>query len=136
MSVKELKYNIFREKIFYIKDEFKKKGNEFGILNLNKKQINSLTEAIDLMSVAPVSSKFSERIEKFLFPRFEEINEMLYKEKALPNDLGIEISKENHKDIIPALAFQNVKVGLRDRGYSIEELNAGFRKVKFFKFKP
>ncbi|MFW9937205.1 MAG: hypothetical protein ACFFD5_06115 [Candidatus Thorarchaeota archaeon] len=135
MSAKELDYNIFRDNTFFLKDEYKKKGKEFGILKLNKKQINSLTEAIDLMSVAPVSPKFSEKIERFLFPRFNEINAILYKEKTLPDNLGIELSKENHKDITQALTFQNVVVGLEDRGYSIDQLSAALKDVKFLKIK-
>ncbi|MFX1357375.1 MAG: hypothetical protein ACFFA8_08800 [Promethearchaeota archaeon] len=135
MSAKELDYNIFRDNTFFLKDEYKKKGKEYGILKLNKKQINSLTEAIDLMSVAPLSPKFSEKVERFLFPRFNEINAILYKEKTLPDDLGIELSKENHKDITQALTFQNVVVGLEDRGYSIGQLSAALKDVKFLKIK-
>jgi len=135
MSAKEFSYNVLRDNVFYLKDEYKKKGKEYGILNLNKKQINSLTEAIDLMSVAPVSPKFSEKVERFLFPRFNEINAILYKEKTLPDILGIELSKENHKDIVQALKYQNVVVGLEDRGYSVDQLSAALKDVKFLKTK-
>jgi hypothetical protein len=135
MNAKELDYNIFRENTFFLRDKYKKKGKDYGIINLNKKQINSLAEAIDLMSVAPISPKFSEKIELFILPRFNEINEFLYSEKTLSDILGIEISKENHKDIIKALTFHNVITGLEDRGYSIDQLSAALKDIKFLKIK-
>ncbi|MFX1592815.1 MAG: hypothetical protein ACFFCL_08995, partial [Promethearchaeota archaeon] len=114
---------------------YKKKGKEYGIVTLNVNQINALAEAIDLQSVSPLlSPKFSQRIETFLLPRFDEIIRILYTLKPLPNELGIEISKENLNDILKGLKSGNVITGLKDKSYSVEELNALLKKAKFEKY--
>jgi hypothetical protein len=129
-------YNIVKENIIYIKNEFKKKGNEYGIVTLNKKQIDALAESIDLMSVSPnLSPKFSVRIEKFLIPRFNELTHILYSDKSLPPEIGIEISKENNEDIIKGFEGMNVQIGLKKKGYSLEDLKNALKKVKYTKFK-
>ena len=130
------KYNLLEENRILISSEFKKKGKEYGLVVLNKNQINALAECIDLLAVAPlVSPKFSERIEKFLLPRFDEVNKILYSIKSLSSDIQIEISKENHEDIVKSFSYISVKAGLEDRGYSIEDLKRSFGKVKFYKWK-
>ncbi|MFW9824144.1 MAG: hypothetical protein ACFFE4_14465 [Candidatus Thorarchaeota archaeon] len=130
------KYNILKDDIIFIEDEFKKKGKEYGIVGLDKNQIFALAESIDLQSVAPlVSPKFSERIEKFLLPRFNEINEILYTNKVLSSKIKVEISKENYNDIIKGLSFGNVITSLREKGYSVEDLRISLGKIKFFKHK-
>lgn len=136
MDFKEYEYNIVKDGIIFIKDEFKKKGKEYGIVNLDRNQIFALAESIDLQSVAPlVSPKFSERIEKFLLPRFNEINEILYTDKTLPSKINVEMSKENYNDIIKGLDFGNVFTVLREKGYSVEELRNSLKKIKFSKHK-
>lgn len=136
MDFKEYVYNIIKDGFIFIKDEFKKKGKEYGIVNLDRNQIFALAESIDLQSVAPlVSPKFSERIEKFLLPRFNEINEILYTDKTLPPKINVEMSKENYNDIIKGLNFGNVFTVLREKGYSVEELRNSLRKIKFSKHK-
>jgi len=120
--------------VIYIKEDFKKKGKEYGIVKLNKKQINALAECIDLQSVAAlVSPRFSQRIEHFLLPRIDEISRIVYELKPFPDELGIEISKENYTDILKGLNLGSVIRGLRDRGYSVEELNIALKKIKFYK---
>ncbi|MFX1456390.1 MAG: hypothetical protein ACFFDB_13530 [Promethearchaeota archaeon] len=136
MDFKDYVYNIVKDGIIFIKDEFKKKGKEYGIVSLDRNQIFALAESIDLQSVAPlVSPKFSERIEKFLLPRFNEINEILYTDKTLPSKINVEMSRENYNDIIKGLNFGNVFTVLREKGYSVEELRSSLRKIKFSKHK-
>ncbi|MFW9822861.1 MAG: hypothetical protein ACFFE4_08005 [Candidatus Thorarchaeota archaeon] len=136
MDFKEYEYNIVKDGIIFIKDEFKKKGKEYGIVNLDRNQIFALAESIDLQSVTPlVSPKFSERIEKFLLPRFNEINEILYTDKTLPSKINVEMSKENYNDIIKGLDFGNVFTVLREKGYFVEELRNSLRKINFSKHK-
>ncbi len=136
MNGKDYKYNKLENDIIYIKENFKKKGNEYGIVKLNKKQINALAESIDLQSVSPlVSPKFSQRIEKFLLPRIEEINGIIYSLKPFPDEMGIEMSKENHNDILKGLTFGNVITRLKEKNYSIEDLRAAITKIKFYKYK-
>jgi len=136
MDKNELEYNYLKEDIFLIKDAYKKKGKEYGIIRLNKNQITALSESIDLMSVTPsLSPKFSERIEKFILPRFMELNYITYSEKFLLQDVGVEISKENQKDMIEALDYQNVIIGLKEKGYSINELKTILKNITFRKQK-
>ncbi|MFW9826693.1 MAG: hypothetical protein ACFFEY_03625 [Candidatus Thorarchaeota archaeon] len=136
MNKNEYTYNIIQENKIYINNEFKKKGKEYGIITLNKKQIDALAESIDLMSVSPMlSPKFSVRIERFLIPRFNELTGIIYSEKSLPPEIGIELSKENNEDIIKGFEAINVQVGLKEKGYSLEELKNMLKKVKYTKFK-
>ncbi|MFX0179667.1 MAG: hypothetical protein ACFE78_05715, partial [Candidatus Hodarchaeota archaeon] len=119
---------------FFIKDEYKEKGKEYGIIRVNKNQIIALAESIDLMSVAPsISPKFSKRIEKFISPRFMELNYVVYDKDFLLQDIGIEISKENQKDLIGALEYPNVITELERKGYSTHELKNILKNIKMHK---
>jgi len=136
MNQNDFNYGVLKNNVIYIKDEFKTKGKEYGIVMLNIKQINALAEGIDLQSVSStVSPKFSQRLEKFLLPRIDEIVRIIYTLKPLPDELGIEVSKENLNDILKGLTSSSVIIGLKDRGYSIEELNKALKKTKFEKYK-
>jgi len=129
-------YNKLENNVIYIKENFKKKGKEYGIVKFNKRQFDALAESINLQSVSPsVSPKFSQRIEKFLLPRIEEVNRIMYSLQPFPDELGIEISKENYTDILEGLTFGNVISGLKDRNYSAEELKKTLKKIKFDKYK-
>ncbi|MFX1297147.1 MAG: hypothetical protein ACFFD2_20125 [Promethearchaeota archaeon] len=128
-------YNQIEGDVILIEKTYKIKGKEYGIIKLNKKQIYIITESIDLISASSISPKFSETIEKYLFPRFNEINKILYTEKSLPDIVGIEISKENQKEIIYGLGLTGVMKGLKDRGYNYNELSEALKKAKFIKSK-
>jgi hypothetical protein len=134
--MREYEYNILKDDIFYIKDEYKKKGKEYGIAKLSKNQIQILTEIIDLISVAPLLSiKFSKTIEEFLHPRFQELTGALYANKALPDLIGIEFSKDNYKDLLSGLKFPNVEIIIKNKNYPIGELTAVLDEIKFVKYK-
>lgn len=136
MNGKEYQFNQLKGDIIVLKGEYKKKGKEYGIARITKKQISAFVEAIDLISVSPsISSKFSEKVEKFLFPRFMELNNIIYSEKSLPSEINIEFSKENQKDLIDALEFPSVMIGLEERGYSTKELKEALKKISFYKEK-
>ncbi|MFX0033522.1 MAG: hypothetical protein ACFE8E_13800 [Candidatus Hodarchaeota archaeon] len=135
-EIKEYKFNLLKGDTIFIKSEHKKKGKEYGLIKVKKQQISVFVEAIDLMSVSPsISSKFSEKVEKFIFPRFLELNEIVYREISLPSEISIELSKENQKDLISALGFTNVILGLENKGYSINELTDILKKASFYKEK-
>ncbi|MFX0023880.1 MAG: hypothetical protein ACFE9S_16255 [Candidatus Hermodarchaeota archaeon] len=136
MNGNEYKYSFLEDNIIKIKPKFKKKGKEYGIATLNIKQINALAETIDLQSVAPlVSPKFNFRIETFLIPRFDDINRIAYSIKPIPDEINIEISKENVHDLLKALELGTTITKLKERGYSVEELNTALKKIKFLKYK-
>ena len=134
--MREYKYNTLKDNTFYVKDDYKKKGKEYGIAQLNKNHINILTESIDLMSVSPlVSVKFSKRIEEFLNSRFQELTGALYQNKTLPDIIGIEMSKETHKDLLDGLKLPNVAINIKGKKYPIDDLIARLTDIKFTKFK-
>lgn len=129
-------YNIVENKIIYIKEEYKKKGKEYGFMELNKNLSSFLVEAIDIMSVSSnISPKFSEKVEKYLMPRFSEVNEIIFGEKELTTQFRVEISRENQKDILNALVLPTVITGLEKRGNLLKELNNILKNVTFSKYK-
>ena len=134
MDKNEFEYNSLKGDTFFIKDEYKEKRKEYGIIRVSKNQIVALAESIDLMSVAPsISPKFSKRIERFILPRFMELNYIIYDKDFLLQDIGIEISKENQKDMIEALDYPNVIITLESKGYSIKELKNILKNIKMHK---
>lgn len=134
--MREYKYNTLKDNTFYVKDEYKKKGKEFGIAKLNKNQINILTESINLISCAPLLTvKFSKRIEEFLSPRFQELTGALYENKTLTDIIGIEFSKDDHKDLLDGLKYPNVITTLKSKKYPLDDLIAKLTDIKFTKFK-
>lgn len=136
MEGKEYEFNQIKGDNIVIKNNYKKKGKEYGIAKLTRKHISAFVEALDLISVSPsISSKFSEKLEKFIVPRFMELNNIIYSEKSLPSEISIEFSKENQKDLINSLEFSNVMIGLEERGYSTKELREALKKISFYKEK-
>lgn len=131
-----MEYNLLKDSIFFVAEKYKQKGKEYGIVKLVKKHVLILTEIIDLMSVAPsISLKFSKRIEEFLGSRFQEISSLLYELKDLPDFVGIELSKENYKDILNGFFFPNVELTIKQKNYPINDIISQFNEVKFIKFK-
>ncbi|MFX1375082.1 MAG: hypothetical protein ACFFA0_04665 [Promethearchaeota archaeon] len=62
MNKEECNYNSLENNVFCIRNELKKKSKEYGILKLDKIQINVLVESLDLMSVSPlISPTFSQK---------------------------------------------------------------------------
>lgn len=129
-------YNIVENEIIYIKEEYKKKGKEYGFLELNKNLSSILVKAIELISGSPsISPKFSEKVEKYLLPRFSEVNEIVFAGKELLTQFQVEISKENQKDILNALTLPTVITILGKKGNLLKELSNTLKNVGFSKFK-
>ncbi len=134
--MKEYEYNVIEDEVLLIKKEYKEKGKEYGVVKLNKQFIHILTECIDLMSVSPsISIKFSKRIEEFLSSRFQELSAIVYDIKELPEIIELELSKENHKDLLNGLDFSNVSSTIKNKNYPVQELKSQLKRVKFLKFK-
>ena len=136
MNGNEYKFSILEDNNIKIKEKFKTKGKEYGIVRLRIKQINALAETLDLQSVAPLTSpKFNYRIETFLLPRFDEIIRIIYSLKPVPDEIGIEISKENVNDLLKSLTLGTTIIKLKEKGYSVEELNKALKNINFYKYK-
>ncbi|MFX1479597.1 MAG: hypothetical protein ACFFCI_15860 [Promethearchaeota archaeon] len=136
MNNEYYKYNFLENNTFYISNELKKKGKHYGIATFNKNQVNILIESLDLMSVSPsIPPIFSLKLERFIVPRFLEINEIVYANKSLPDNISIEFSKEHQKDIIKAFDLPNVITKLKEDGYSNKDFIALLHDIKFLKYK-
>ena len=134
--MKEYEYNVLEDDALLIMKKYKEKGKEYGIVKINKKFIPVLSECIDLMSVSPsVSVKFSRRIEEFLSSRFQELSGIIYEEKGLPEMMELEISKENHRDILKGLFLTNVSTTIKNKKYPVEEIISQLNDIKFVKLK-
>ena len=130
------RFSILEDNNIKIKERFKTMGKEYGIVRLRIKQINALAQTLDLQSVAPLTSpKFNYRIETFLLPRFDEIIRIIYSLKPVPDEIGIEISKENVNDLLKSLTLGTTIIKLKEKGYSVEELNKALKNINFYKYK-
>ena len=136
MSSNQYRYNLLKDNTIYIADEFKKKKENYGLIELDKDLLTALIKALHLMSRSPsISPKFSEKIEKDLMPRFEEITAILYNFKDLPSTLFIELSKGAHKEILSSLKISNVSSSLEDDGFSANKLINSLKHIIFIKQK-
>ena len=136
MDNEKYEYNSLEHDTIWIKKEYKKKGKEYGIVELDKKLLTILVQSIELMSVSPnISTKFSEKVEKFVIPRYTEINDIIYAKENMPTTFKVEISKENQKEFLDAFELPNVKVGLEKEANFLRDLSKRFKKVDFYKLK-
>ena len=136
ISQKKYEYNTLEGNIFEINEGVKEKKKDYGYISLQKSQINNLVESINLMSSSPnISSKFSAKIEHYLIPRFNEILGIISINKTLPEDLILEMSKENQKEIIKGLGLSSVVANLTLKKINIEDLIKRLKDMKMEKYK-
>ncbi|NHJ20219.1 MAG: hypothetical protein EAX91_04685 [Candidatus Lokiarchaeota archaeon] len=135
MSPTDYEYNDLEGAVLKVKLNLKKKGNEYGILNISTSQIKKLAEIINLMTSSPQTKpEFSQKIEKYLSPRFNEILGIIYVNKTLPDQIGIEFSKENQKEILKGFGFASVLEKLKDKKVEYEEIFQNMKNMKMAKF--
>jgi hypothetical protein len=136
VEAKNNQFNQLEENKILIPKEQKVLGKEYGFVSLTNDQVYLLTECIDLLSVSPtISLKFSKKIEDYLLPRFFEINKILSKNPSLPDEIMIEFSKENHKELINSIDAPNVANRLAEAGLELNDFKTILKKVKFIKYK-
>ena len=136
MSNKKYEYNTLEGNTFTINEGVKEKKKDYGYIKLQKNQVNSLVDSINLMSSSPnISPKFSAKIETYLIPRFNEILGIISINKTLPDELIIEMSKENQKEIIKGLGLSTVIASLTLKKIKIEDLLNNLKNMKMEKFK-
>jgi hypothetical protein len=133
MNSKNLEYNIFKGNIFSLKDNIKIKGMHYGLARISKKQLKGLIECVDLLAAAyPIPRDLRERLENRILPRFYEINDLISNEKKLSNELGIEFSVLDQKDLLYGLDSTSICKLLKDRGYNPEDLKNSLEHINFF----
>ena len=123
MSLKSLKYNKYEGDIFFIKKNQKIEGMMYAVIRINKQQLKGIVECVDLTVAAyPIPRNLRERLENIFLPRLYEIKDVLDIEKSLPNNLGIELSKLNHEDILYGLNSTSIQKLLIERRFQPEDL--------------
>jgi hypothetical protein len=129
-------YNEIEGNVIKIKKDFKKKGKEYGIFTISKAHVKVLVDAFDLMSTSPsISPKFSEKFENYLHPRFNEILGIVTMSKTLPEQISIEMSKENQKEVLNGFTLPSVSSKLRLGKVDFESLVKSIKEMKMVKFK-
>ncbi len=121
----DLKFNYFEGDIFFIKKEQKISGMKYGVVRLNKNHLKGIIENVDLTAAAyPIPRNLRERLENRILPRFYEISDILDSVKLIQEELGIEISELNQKDILYGLESSSINKLLEERGYDTSQLRS------------
>ena len=132
MSFKNLKYNSYEGDIFFINKDQKIEGMLYAVVRMNKHQAKGIVECVDLTVAAyPIPRNLRERLENILLPRLYEIKDVLDADKSLPNNLGIELSKLNHEDILYGLDSTSIQKLLIERKFEPEDLKDIFTTILF-----
>jgi len=135
MVERKYDYNILDGDMIRIKEGIKEKKKDYGFITLPKNQISILVDSINLMSSSPnISSKFSQKIESYLIPRFNEILGIISMNKDIPDQIKIEMSKENQKEMIKGLGLTTVIAHLKSKRSSYEGLINSLKDIKMIKF--
>ena len=133
MSPKEYEYNELENMVIKVKSKYRK-GKEYGIIILSKADVLNLLTVIDLISsAAEANPKFSEKIESYLHPRFEEIIAIVSTNKDLSDNINIEISKDNLKDLIKGFEFTSVITQMKVNKISYDTILKNLKDLKLIK---
>jgi len=118
MGIKKLYFNNYREGTFFIRNEYKISGMNYGFINVGKKEINGLTECIDLLESAyPLPQDLRERVKNRLLPRFYEIQDFITSQSSLQEEIKVVISKINNKDILYGLESSAICRIIEKKGF-------------------
>jgi hypothetical protein len=135
LSKKSYDYSELDENVIKIKSDIRKKGTEYGIISLTKSELNFLLQLIEFMSSSPqISPKFSKKIESYLYPRFNEIMGIISMNKALPEQVNIEILKETQKELLKGFNDTSVIARLAERKINYHEMFKRLTEIKMVKF--
>lgn len=133
MSPKEYEYNELENMVIKVKSKYRK-GKEYGIIILSKADVLNLLAVIDLISsAAETNPKFSEKIESYLHPRFEEIMAIVSTNKDLSDNVNIEISRDNLKDLIKGFEFTSVITQMKVNKISYDTILKNLKDLKLIK---
>jgi hypothetical protein len=127
MNSKNLEYNIYKGNILSLQNNQKIMGMHYGVARLSLKQIKGLIECVYILAAAfPIPKDLRERLENRILPRFYEI-----KEKKFSNELGIEFSKLDHKDLLYGLNSISICKLLKDKEFNPDDLRHFIEHINF-----
>jgi hypothetical protein len=123
MNEKKFNFNRIEDGNIKLKPELKKKSKKFANIPFNGELLTVLGLALDFISSSPdVKSKFGYRLERFLKPRIQEIQRIIYLEMIDKKNFKIEFSKDSIEDIQNGLSFDNVKIHISNYKKEYKEL--------------
>jgi hypothetical protein len=135
LSQKDYEFSDLKDNIIRIKPHLKKKGKSYGLLTMPKAEIKLLGDLVNLMASSPdITPKFREEVEQYLFPRLNEIMGIIMMNKTLPEQISIEISKEDQKRFLKGLDFNSILAHLASKKIDKQEVVRSLKKVEMIKF--
>ncbi len=136
MTLKIYEYNELEGNVLKVKKEFKKKGKEYGIFTISREEVKVLMDGIELMSSSyNISPKFSEKLERYLHPRFNEILGIVSMSKTMSDQISIEMAKENQKELLSGFSLPSVSAKLKLGKVDVDQLLKKIKDMKTVKFK-
>ena len=122
MSPKEYEYNELENMVIKVKSKYRK-GKEYGIIILSKADVLNLLAVIDLISsAAETNPKFSEKIMAIVSTN-----------KDLSDNVNIEISRDNLKDLIKGFEFSSVIAQIRNNNIKRDTILKSLKDLKLIK---
>lgn len=135
MSQKDYEFSDLKDNVIRIKPQLKKKGKNYGLLTMPKAEIEILGDLVNLMASSPdITPKFREQVEQYLFPRLNEIMGIIMMNKTLPEQISIEISKEDQKQFLKGLNFNSILAHLASKKIDKQEIVRSLKQVEMIKF--
>lgn len=136
LSKVDYEFSDLKENIITIKPIFKKKGKEYGLIALPKEEVKILGDIVHLMASSPdITPKFRERVGQYLFPKLNEIMGIIAMNKSLPEQISIEFSKDDQKDILKGFEFGSILAHLTSRNINYQEIVQKLTQLKMEKYK-
>ena len=135
MSQKDYEFSDLKDNVINLKPHLKKKGKEYGLLTMPKEEIKLLGDLVHLMASSPdITPKFREKVEQYLFPRLNEILGIIVMNTTLPEQVSIEISKEDQKQFLKGFDFSSILAHLVSKNIDYQEIVRSLKEIKMVKF--
>ena len=123
MNKKKFRFNRIENGDIKLITKLKKKSKKFAEIPFNDNLLTVLGLALDYISSSPdVKSKYGYRLERFLKPRIQEIQRIIYLDLINKKNFKIEFSKDSIEDILDGLSFESVKIHITNYKEEYKEL--------------
>jgi hypothetical protein len=135
LSQKDYEFSDLKDNVIRLKPHLKKKGKEYGLLTMPKAEIKLLGDLVHLMASSPdIAPKFREKVEQYLFPRLNEIMGIIVMNSTLPEQISIEISKDDQKQFLKGFGFSSILAHLVSKKIDYQEIVRSLKEIKMVKF--